>query len=98
MSEKTSKTPLSRLLLRAFLVAVGGYLAVGLAVNRVEIASRRQELRDVQAQLETQRQQNEELTRVLESGSDLEIIERVARDKLGYAEPSERVFIDVTGQ
>ena len=99
MSEKTSRaTGLPRLLFRAFLVAVGGWLAVSLALNRVEIASRRQELQDVQAQLEAQRQQNEELTRVLESGSDQEIIERVARDKLGYAEPGERVFIDVTGQ
>ena len=42
--------------------------------------------------------QNDELERVLESGSDTEIIERVARDKLGYAKPNERVFIDVTGQ
>ena len=34
----------------------------------------------------------------MEAICDTEIIERVARDKLGYAKPNERVFIDVTGQ
>ena len=64
----------------------------------MQISSKRQELEAVQAQLESQQQQNDELSRVLESGTDLEIIERVARDKLGYAKPNERVFVDVTGK
>ena len=41
---------------------------------------------------------NDELNRVLESGNDLEIVERVARDKLGYAKPNERVFVDISGK
>ena len=49
-------------------------------------------------QLENQQAQNDELSRVLESGSDEELIERVARDKLGYAKPNERVFVDITGK
>ena len=64
----------------------------------MQISSKRQELEAVQAQLESQQQQNDELSRVLESGTALEIIERVARDKLGYAKPNERVFVDVTGK
>ena len=64
----------------------------------MDIAAKQKELQDLENQLEQQRQQNDELERVLESGSDQEIIERVARDKLGYAKPNERVFIDVTGQ
>ena len=70
----------------------------GLVFNQVDIAAKQKELQDLENQLEQQRQQNDELERVLESGSDQEIIERVARDKLGYAKPNERVFIDVTGQ
>lgn len=99
MEKKQKRAPLlPRFFLRAGLVLIGGYLVAGLVFNQVDIAAKQKELQDLENQLEQQRQQNDELERVLESGSDLEIIERVARDKLGYAKPNERVFIDVTGQ
>lgn len=99
MEKKQKRAPLlPRFFLRAGLVLIGGYLVAGLVFNQVDIAAKQKELQDLETQLEQQRQQNDELERVLESGSDQEIIERVARDKLGYAKPNERVFIDVTGQ
>lgn len=99
MEKRQKRAPLlPRFLVRAGLVVIGGYLVAGLVFNQVDIASKQKELQDLQTQLEQQRQQNDELERVLESGSDAEIIERVARDILGYAKPNERVFIDVTGQ
>ena len=99
MEKKQKRAPLlPRFFLRAGLVLIGGYLVAGLVFNQVDIAAKQKELQDLENQLEQQRQQNDELERVLESGSDQEIIERVARDKLGYAKPNERVFIDVTGQ
>ena len=98
MEKKQKRAPLlPRFFLRAGLVLIG-YLVAGLVFNQVDIAAKQKELQDLENQLEQQRQQNDELERVLESGSDQEIIERVARDKLGYAKPNERVFIDVTGQ
>ena len=99
MEKKQKRAPLlPGFFLRAGLVLIGGYLVAGLVFNQVDIAAKQKELQDLENQLEQQRQQNDELERVLESGSDQEIIERVARDKLGYAKPNERVFIDVTGQ
>ena len=99
MENRQKRAPLlPRFFLRAGLVVFGGYLVAGLVFNQVDIAAKQKELQDLENQLEQQRQQNDELERVLESGSDQEIIERVARDKLGYAKPNERVFIDVTGQ
>lgn len=99
MEKRQKRAPLlPRFFLRAGLVLIGGYLVAGLVFNQVDIAAKQKELQDLENQLEQQRQQNDELERVLESGSDQEIIERVARDKLGYAKPNERVFIDVTGQ
>ncbi|HIX05867.1 MAG TPA: septum formation initiator family protein [Candidatus Fournierella pullicola] len=99
MEKRQKRAPLlPRFFLRAGLVLIGGYLVAGLVFNQVDIAAKQKELQDLETQLEQQRQQNDELERVLESGSDTEIIERVARDKLGYAKPNERVFIDVTGQ
>ena len=99
MEKRQKRAPLlPRFFLRAGLVLIGGYLVAGLVFNQVDIAAKQKELQDLENQLEQQRQQNDELERVLESGRDAEIIERVARDKLGYAKPNERVFIDVTGQ
>ena len=99
MEKRQKRAPLlPRFFLRAGLVLIGGYLVAGLVFNQVDIAAKQKELQDLETQLEQQRQQYDELERVLESGSDTEIIERVARDKLGYAKPNERVFIDVTGQ
>ena len=99
MEKRQKRAPLlPRFFLRAGLVLIGGYLVAGLVFNQVDIAAKQKELQDLENQLEQQRQQNDELERVLESGSDQDIIERVARDKLGYAKPNERVFIDVTGQ
>ena len=99
MEKRQKRAPLlPRFFLRAGLVLIGGYLVAGLVFNQVDIAAKQKELQDLETQLEQQRQQNDELERVLESGSDTEIIERVARDKLGYVKPNERVFIDVTGQ
>ncbi len=99
MAKKIGQKPgLSHLLLRVGVALIGAYLVVGMVFNQVEIASKRQQLETVQQQLAAQQAQNDEISRVLESGSDEEIIERVARDKMGYAKPNERVFVDVTGK
>lgn len=92
------KAKLSNLVVRAGVVLLGAYLVVGMIFNQVEISAKKQQLETVQQQLAAQQAQNDELSRILESGSDEEIIERVARDKLGYAKPNERVFVDVTGK
>ena len=68
-----------------------------LVYNQVQISSKPPELEVVKAQLMVQRAENEELFRQLEAG-DLEIMEQVARDELGYAKPNERVFVDMSGK
>lgn len=99
MAKQKNKTMgFSGLLLRAGVLLLGGYLVVNMVLNQVEIRTKRQQLQTVEQQLEIQQAQNEELQRILESGSDQELIERVARDKLGYAKPNERVFVDATGK
>ena len=46
---------------------------------------------------EEQRAYNEEIEEILSREDDSEYIERVAREKLGYAYPDERVYIDISG-
>ncbi len=68
--------------------------------NQVQITAKRQELSDVQEQITQKQQENEELERLIGdgSGNDDAIIERAARDDLGYARPSERIFYDISGK
>lgn len=60
----------------------------------MEIAAKRQQLENVTQQVEAQQAQNEELQRTTQADDEASYMERVARDKLGYARPDERVFID----
>lgn len=97
-ANSTQKIHISRLMGWGIFVIVLCSLMLSFIQNQVEIASKRQELEAVQAQLDAQIAENTELQRVLESGTEEEIIERIARDNLGYAKPGERVFVDTSGK
>jgi cell division protein DivIC len=95
--EKPKTFRLSSLIVRgACAVLIISMLAAYIS-NRVEIATRNQELASLKAQLQQQNEENDELQRVLESDDDT-IQERIARDTYGYAAPNERVFIDMSGK
>ena len=49
-----------------------------------------------QAQYEQQLAENERLQKVADGGSQEDYIERVAREKLGYVMPDEKVYDDIT--
>ncbi len=90
---KTRKSFMMRLCVFGF----AGYLVVTLIQLQVEISQRQKELEEVKQQVEEQRIENKELERILMSDSDEKYIERIAREKLGFAYPDERVLIDVSG-
>lgn len=91
-----NKTKFTSIAARLALCALGLYLIVSLVMEQVEIVSMRHSLEAAQEQLTTQQQQNDELRRVIESGNEDDYIERVAREKLGYARQNERIFQDTT--
>ncbi len=95
---KKKRFSVSKLIFWGVLVVMLGSMMVSFIQNQVEISSKKQELEAVQEQLEAQLAQNTELTRILEEGTEQEIIERIARDQLGYAKPGERVFVDTSGK
>ena len=63
----------------------------------MRIMEKKQELQYIKNQCEEQTLQNQELENVLSTGSELDHIERIAREKLGYAYPDERVYVDTSG-
>lgn len=54
------------------------------------------EINDVKAQYAEQVKENEKLGKVVESGDKDEYVEEIARDKLGYVKPGERVYYNVS--
>ena len=85
---KEKKNPKSRLLKIAVCLFVV-YIAYSIVVQQLEIRDRKMMLEAVQQQCQ---QQSEE--RLLAMSDDKDYIERIARERLGYAYPDEKVYID----
>jgi cell division protein FtsL len=84
-------------MLKICIFAFVAYAAVLLINMQVNLAERKQQLNDLQIRHEVQRIANKELERQLEDGANQEYIERIAREKLDYVAPDERVYIDISG-
>lgn len=72
------------------------YLAFNVVLVRWRLHKQEEQLQAVLEAIEVAKQENDELVRVLNGGEE-EVIERIAREKLGYAAIGERVFEDISG-
>ncbi len=91
------KTSRKNLIFRICIFAFVAYAAVLLIDLQVSLASRKEELVGLQEKFEVRRIANKELERQLQQGMDMEYIERIAREKLDYVAPDEKVYIDYSG-
>ena len=91
--EKQKKTTKSRLLKIADCLFVV-YIAYSIVVQQLEIRDRKITLEAVQQQCQQQIEENKEVERLLAMSADKDYIERIARERLGYAYPDEKVYID----
>ena len=57
----------------------------------------RKELEALKDQYAAEQNDIDELRAMLEDGSEAKIIEKAARERLGYVYPDEQVFIDISG-
>ncbi|MDD3429032.1 MAG: septum formation initiator family protein [Oscillospiraceae bacterium] len=96
--QKKSKKSCSVLLLKGGIALLCVYLIVALVMSQVEIMIKRQQIEALDTAITRQEAENQELQRLLTSGDEDEYIERIARDKYGYASPQERIFIDIQGK
>lgn len=70
------------------------YCVISFLQLREEIAGKQARISELDTQIEEQTVINDALRDQVENGVSDEYIASVARDKLGYALPGERVFID----
>ncbi len=77
----------------AFLI----YGLVSIVSLNLDVASKEQELEDLNEQVMLLEQQNNEALLQSELEENNDYIEKVAREKLGYAYPNERIYVDISG-
>lgn len=83
---------------RLLLLGVIVYIIVSFVQMQVELTSKQYELATLNISVHEQLLANEELKSMLDMRQDDEYIERVARDRLDYAFPDEKVFVDISGR
>ena len=64
----------------------------------MQLTNHRRDLAEKQSTLEAKNLEVSELERLLESGTESQLIERAARERLGYVYPDEQVYVDLSGQ
>ncbi len=94
----TKRRKKKNLLLRVLCIIVVCYFSVNLIDNYNTILAKRRELALLKEGCEEQELANQELERLLSMSDSKEYIERIARDKLGFVYPDEKIFIDVSGK
>lgn len=80
-----------------FLLAVV-YLAINLVSAQFELMTKKQELATINAQKERLQLEVADTQSLLEEDRDEVYIERIARERLGYANPGEKVYIDIQSE
>ena len=74
------------------------YLSVALIKTQFDLVNKRQQLDILQQQKARVQLEVNDVQRVLEYESEEEYIERIARQRLGYAHPDEKVYKDIQGE
>ena len=85
------------LIFRICIFVFVAYAVVLLIDMQINLAQRRRQLVELEQRVEIQRIANKELERQLSQGTDEQYIERIAREMLGFINPDETVYIDISG-
>ena len=84
------------ILLKSGVLLFAVYAIYTIISLQVQIRNKRIELSDLTDTVEQQELKNAEIEAIIENADDPEYIAKVARDKLGYVTPGEKVFVNIT--
>lgn len=88
----------SHLILKTFLLLFAIYTIFNLINLRSKIAAKQDEINEINNRIYEQQVTNQQLREAAGTELTEREIADIARRKLGYALPGERVFIDITGK
>lgn len=95
-AQKNRRTRKKSFILTLGLVLLIGYFVITFLSLQLSIKERSSVLEQKNVAYQQQVAENERLKSIVESEDKSEYIEQVAREKLGYVMPGEKVFYDVT--
>lgn len=85
------------IILRIAIVGVSVYMIVSLCTLWQNLVNEQNSLAELEKVKAEKISQIDYLTSLLEGGNDNEIIEKAARERLGYVYADEQVYIDISG-
>lgn len=91
---KKRKSIIFRILFLAFTI----YIIISFTSLQVQLIGSKRELNSKTAHLNEINLEIEEVLHLLENGNETDLIEKAARERLGYYYPDEDVYIDISGQ
>ena len=97
MRKVSSRRTRKNRLIRLAVVLVASYFLVTLVQLQLDIYKQRRVLEQLNTQCLDQKSANDDVERYLSLHDDTELIEKIARDKYGYAYPEERIYVDISG-
>ncbi len=83
---------------RVLLLVVSVYLLYSLGDLQFQLIKQRKEYNELNEQKKVMEQKISELERLLENGTEAQIVERAARERLGYVYADEQVYVDISGK
>lgn len=95
-AQKNRRTRKKSFILTLGLFLLIGYFVITILSLQLSIKERSSVLEQKNVAYQQQVAENERLKSIVESEDKSEYIEQVAREKLGYVMPGEKVFYDVT--
>ncbi len=94
---KKKKRKNKSILLRLMILGVFVYMIATLSGLWNTLNESYRQLAELEDQYAAEQNDIEELKAILAEGSESKIIEKAARERLGYVYPDEQVFIDISG-
>ncbi len=94
MAQKKRKRSL---LLRLLVIGVSVYMIATLTSLWKELSVKNKELSQLNSQKAAKQLDVDNLKKLLNSGSDKDIIEQAARQRLGFVYSNEEIYVDVSG-
>lgn len=94
---RTARKPRKSIFVRLLIVGVSVYMIATLAGLWNTLSESRERLAALQQEYTAGQAEIDELRSILSDGSQTELIEKAARERLGYVYADEEVYIDVSG-
>ena len=86
----------SGLFLKLGVLVFAVYAVYTIVSLQLQIKDKKAEGTELRSAVEEQQLKNAEIESIIENSDDPEYIAKIARDKLGYISPGEKVFVNIT--